>query len=711
MRAAQASRTARRAKELGLNIDTNIPPAGTSAPPNPDAPIFAQIASAPAHKVHFENVKDRTSKSRMSEALANSDWRNNRPDATRSRGAPLVPPSTAGPEKTEFQAAGGVPIKTLTIDTSMTGPRHYRGTPVDPDFIHSAPLTKTDYKVAEDKSESYDIARSLDPHYETKLQTQPPTTKPIIELGPLAPATHQKIDRWCDLNLTVTKKGNDGFEDKWSYRNIPLKAIPVSHSRDSTSTDDDISFPAAAVKAIKSSKRFYAAGWDSLDKEVQKNLSKLEAPRTAGLPPDHLRAEYDRGQHAIATKAVMTDPAVQSMEAGGRYHSSVLASKPELKKAEEEQKRFDALISKLQKRSSSHVSNLSIRSQPFSWPDTSDESEKPENVAPQRASPANDSGISGVDVKHEKNKSTTLNPLASEFRSSSGLNNKNATALVKYPLDRSENLPPKTTFDSGSLPNGSNGGDTRSATVGDVQEIFAYMNELRTEIAQLKAAAASQQSSNKAEQNLMQQLSNIETMVTELNLNQRSFGLPQAPQGPPPLSLAPGNVTWPGVQPHGYIPTQPQLSSPNAGPQFNRPAPYHQHNAFNAPQAPPFPMAPPQAGITQAPGIPMAGSLAITGPNDFSHLPLHKQAQIAFGPKPVRKPKAPSHPGDQRYAQQQLAYEEYLELRRANDPNFALQCRQRQARRAEKQLGRFHGTSKKGPDGNSQGPQAPAPGT
>ncbi|KAI0157018.1 hypothetical protein GGR57DRAFT_77953 [Xylariaceae sp. FL1272] len=57
-----------------------------------------------------------------------------------------------------------------------------------------------------------------------------------------------------------------------------------------------------------------------------------------------------------------------------------------------------------------------------------------------------------------------------------------------------------------------------------------------------------------------------------------------------------------------------------------------------------------------------------------------------FGPKPVQKPKGPFRPGDMAQANKQQAYEEYLEYQRQSNPEYALKCRQRQARRAERQI-------------------------
>ncbi|KAI1336773.1 hypothetical protein F5Y15DRAFT_426760 [Xylariaceae sp. FL0016] len=58
-----------------------------------------------------------------------------------------------------------------------------------------------------------------------------------------------------------------------------------------------------------------------------------------------------------------------------------------------------------------------------------------------------------------------------------------------------------------------------------------------------------------------------------------------------------------------------------------------------------------------------------------------------FRPKPVRKPIGQAVPGDPRSTMSQQQYEEYLEHRRATDPNYAMKCKQRQARRVGRQRG------------------------
>ncbi|KAK6074844.1 hypothetical protein SCUP515_06206 [Seiridium cupressi] len=55
-----------------------------------------------------------------------------------------------------------------------------------------------------------------------------------------------------------------------------------------------------------------------------------------------------------------------------------------------------------------------------------------------------------------------------------------------------------------------------------------------------------------------------------------------------------------------------------------------------------------------------------------------------IGPKPVTKPKGPPRPHDPSWTQQQQAYEQYLEFQRMVNPEYHRECRDRQARRAER---------------------------
>lgn len=81
--------------------------------------------------------------------------------------------------------------------------------------------------------------------------------------------------------------------------------------------------------------------------------------------------------------------------------------------------------------------------------------------------------------------------------------------------------------------------------------------------------------------------------------------------------------------------------------------------------------------------IPIPGRGTPAPPKPASGTPLWVKSM--FGPKPVSKPDRPFRPGDGVQAVRQQEYEEYLEHLRVTDPNYALNCKQRQARRADRQ--------------------------
>ncbi|KAK8068125.1 hypothetical protein PG996_007237 [Apiospora saccharicola] len=111
----------------------------------------------------------------------------------------------------------------------------------------------------------------------------------------------------------------------------------------------------------------------------------------------------------------------------------------------------------------------------------------------------------------------------------------------------------------------------------------------------------------------------------------------------------------------------------------------------NAPFAPqpgmtPFPIsqAPTQAANRPAPNMPQQPGLA--GPQN-SGIPRANAYTHGFGPTPVSKPKGPARPNDPRWCKQQMMYEAYLEWQRSTDTSYHKKCKDRQAKRAERQRG------------------------
>ncbi|KAI1653330.1 hypothetical protein F4813DRAFT_393778 [Daldinia decipiens] len=643
MRAAQILKAKSKAKDrasaLKLSVKTDLPiedPTSTI----PTGMGFTQVASAPPRKVQFDTTNEVPSAPKASEAMMNSDWRNNR---RKGSSAHLAVPATASVETTEFQKAGGKKAKKLTIDTALANEmtvRRYRDTPIDPDFIHSAPITKKDYETADNDSRpgsSEDVQYSSN---DTTLSVVSPITNmSTIRLESLTPITSEgfrQFDIICNYGLDEESKfrsSNDTYGDKQGQNDMTVRAIPIV-SAYNKKIEDPI-FPIAAVKAIKHSKRFAHAGWDNIDQDLEKNWAMLQGPRTAGLPVEKLREEYE----------------------------STCSSEAEIAK---NQARFDALISKLQKSSANRINAQSVNdAKPSNSP------KRLEENIPLNKPVSHNSGISGVSAKTSQSQGTTLNPKASEFQISprSGINCQ--PDLRNYPLDHNHNVPFQQNGYKVTSSTDSGSSGTRSATAEDIEKIYAFMDDLKAQLTRIEAG--SQQRPTMMETSPMAQLSHIQSIASQL-------GLSPILQGPSRDTLSihsfgSGPGSWPGIQ------TIPNVQSyHNGNGAFIPPSPVHNT------QAPSFHMGPPP--MSCSPGLsapPAIGYQGFTGPGNPSPLPLHAQAQIVYGPRPVRKPRGPQRPGDPVFTQQQLSYEEYLENKRASDRAYAMQCRDRQARRFHRQ--------------------------
>ncbi|KAI1643543.1 uncharacterized protein F4817DRAFT_319652 [Daldinia loculata] len=643
MRAAQIlkakSKARDRASALKLSVKTDLhmeDPASTI----PTGMGFTQVASAPPRKVQFDTTNEVPSVPKASEAMMNSDWRNNRRNGS---GAHFAVPATASVETTEFQKAGGKKPKKLTIDTALANEvtvRRYRDTPIDPDFIHSAPITKKDYETADNDTRpdsSEDVQYSSN---DTTLSVVSPTTNmSTIRLESLTPITSEGFRQFnimCNYGLDEESKfrsSDDAYGDKHGQNDMTVRAIPIV-SPHNKKIEDPI-FPIAAVKAIKHSKRFAHAGWDSIDQEFEKNWAMLQGPRTAGLPVEKLREEYE----------------------------STCSSEAEVAK---NQARFDALISKLQKSSANRINAQSVIDiKPSNSP------KRLEENVPLSKSVSHDSGISGVSTKTLQSQGTTLNPKASEFQISSSPGINCQPDLRKYPLDHSHNVPFEQNGYKVTSSTDSGSSRTRSATAEDIEKIYAFMDDLKAQMTRIEAGA--QQRLTMMETSPMAQLSHIQNIASQLGLSPVLQGPSRDTQSIHSFGSGPG--PWSGVQ------TIPNSQSHHNGNGAFIP-PSHVHDT----QAPSLQMGPPP--MSYGPGLsspPTMGCQGFTGPVNPSPLPLHAQAQIVYGPRPVRKPRGPQRPGDPIFTQQQLSYEEYLENKRASDRAYAMQCRDRQARRFHRQ--------------------------
>lgn len=107
--------------------------------------------------VHLSKPSSSTTESgsKKIEALLNTDWRTNR----RPRADTFDPPKTAGLPKPKTS-----PKPVLRVDTTRVTCDRIKDSPVDPDFIHSAPATKKEFALADDaENQSTNETHELQP--------------------------------------------------------------------------------------------------------------------------------------------------------------------------------------------------------------------------------------------------------------------------------------------------------------------------------------------------------------------------------------------------------------------------------------------------------------------------------------------------------------------------------------------------------------------
>ncbi|KAI1764456.1 hypothetical protein GGR53DRAFT_530603 [Hypoxylon sp. FL1150] len=505
--------------------------------------------------------------------------------------------------------------------------------------VYMPPFTaapdKTEFQLTKSKKNikklSIDTDRASD--YGLRRYRDTPIDPDLIVSAPLVKKSYEAYD------------GTQVFHTEVPQEPIHNATIPTPRSAIKeleAPMPADIEVPRSAdITIFESEKQLHWNKWD-------------EIPHTAGLPMDKLRFALDE---ASTMKLILEE---------GLFEVS--PSMDKLSKKEEEQVRFDALIAKL------HKSRLAsgrrrvqsyIDIKPPHWTKGSSRS----NI--HRQSPSRDSVTSGVPDEGTK-KAPTLNPQAVEFHSSLSPGVGSPSNLCRQ--ERKESLSKPSTLHNLSSSRNSNSSND-SALVEEVRAVNARMLEMMEEMKQMKAYQLALQHHSYP----------IEPSRNPAPATQYQYGQGQGRiYAPEPASLGQyGPVTWSAVQPYNApqdIMQQPQFSyvsqnmAPNSG----------------MPNVQPYYAAPPQGHQLQktsspnrlrAPEAPMAlGPRAGNG-----SLPLHAQAQMIFGPKPVSKPRGDFCPGDPRATAQQVAYENYLEQKRASNLSYAMQCRERQARRAERQ--------------------------
>lgn len=660
MAAPSTSKAAFKAKSLGLTLDTNIPPGDFPLqPPSDDkyshkGGIFTQLATAPATKVHFSTEVEicKPAASKISEALLSTDWRKD----CRQQG----PPPTAPAKKVQFSSDEIKPQKPKFDVTAADnyGLRRYRDVPVDPDFIHSAPATKKEFDIVrdeddyiEDEDEDEDHIFFQSPQHQTTEFKQTSESN-LLQLK-------QLITTPKEIESATTR-------DSASAAMSPYFMVSPAFG----TKGFDLEFPFAEIQAVKHGKRFQTGSWDDLEPAIKQKFSSLEVPRTAGLPVGALRREFQQRQ---------------------------AEAEAEQQKANETT-RFNALLEKLQKvrkvtaaSGSRRPSIIDIK--PSFWTkDSEEKDQQPDNAGQKNTDqrrPSHDSAISGFSVDGDK-ALTALNPKAPEF-------------CITSPEEPS----PKPTV---------------IVSVEQFKEMCARLQKIETELAREKSMHPSHfghLEPRSSTDNFTLGDLNPDLDLTMVQPLQNNHASPHDQELQPPLPQHVKNYLE--LHHNGNVPSNPtfyladqhnpQMNGVQTMPQLAPPAPIQtQQNGvgFQGPSVA-FPSIIPSAAPQQAPvyvhnqlaaGSPMYPwnhAAYPSGPYNFAiGISLQDRLQDRYakmgmptmtyplGPKPVRKPRGPPRP-DIRQTMHQQEYEAYLEWKRSTNIDYAKGCKNRQARRAERQ--------------------------
>ncbi|RYP08483.1 hypothetical protein DL764_001871 [Monosporascus ibericus] len=641
MSTSGTSKVTSETKARGLKINTNLPPGVFhyfSADENvtQKSGIFAQMATAPAAKQTFSTENCRPATPKISEAMLSTDWRKN------SR--PQDPLPTAPPKKVQF-SSDGIKPKKLHIDTAAAnnyGMCRYRATPIDPEFIHSAPATKREYGLAcEDEGNlNYHIERGQ------SINSQEVDLRHLVRLKGFTPIQREDLKRIWDQDGQSL-----GFAPgKDSSSASPFSPFMIVSPVNGINSFQSIEFPLAEIREVRNSKRFCAKRFEDLDNSINQSLSALEPPRTTGLPIDTIRQEYERDQ----------------------------AKK-------EEQSRFEALLQKLQaRRKSATTCPYSRRPsvvdvKPPYWSKDSKEKEPASLVArrePVQRRPSHDSAISGISIEDEK-KPSYLNPEASEFHIPSSKETPPQIPSMEKFLELSDKVESlKAELAREKLMN-------ENAILSNIQLALNPQGYLPVSTGVPRGAAPSNKTQLLPEPPTPPQHQTAQPATPEY-LAQYPYATGSLNPTCDPADkysnrahiMAPPGLPVPiQTRQDGLGMSQPCMTTENmmasAGPQ-----PIYVHNGLTAgPPASTYP-------ITIGSGSINSNDISIPQRGIPSTIPA---STYPFGPRPVRKPRGPVRQGDARQAMQQQEYEMYLEHKRATDPDYAKACKARQQRRAEKQ--------------------------
>ncbi|KAI3333267.1 hypothetical protein F4824DRAFT_503302 [Ustulina deusta] len=619
---------------------------------------------------------------RLSEAMMNRNWRNPRHPLEENSPDMTEPLWTAPPEQSKFpdevkmKPSRDDEYEVIDYDHGLKRAAYRCSRPeeVKPDLLPftkpesisadlclSAPATKTEFSAAEIGTE--ERAAKYDP------SVFQPSVKSVVRLDEMAPtkrAGYEKILNWDERHVGPNARG----------RLRDSSSITIVSLADPSASWETVDFPYAEIRAVKGDKRF-ETGLSDVEETIRNQLSTLVEPQSAGLPPAYLRREYEEIQEERRKAMTLAKSALGT----GNRRSGVACNRGASGTDDANCIQFNNLLGKLNKLCAPRIRAFTVSNKDDlngrSYPNGSEDI-----MEGGPHSPSGDSGISGLS-SGGRPRSSTLNPEASEFHCTL----------------REKQLPVSNGCESAA--SGPAASTSLVQTPKQTSEPTDPIRLLETRVAELEAQIARQESKQgqfgrqrwakgyKTNQ-APYEVKDCGSMfpgggVHHPAKNRDIQGLAgyQTAYSLPAFQPRPSFAMGTGGMPPNFMPVTGYGALPQNGPGFplnGMPTGFlDQSNAARE-------MIPLGGQGAPAPTRPAAGTSL--------------WVKSMFGPKPVSKPDRPFRPGDGVQAMRQQEYEEYLEHLRTTDPNYALSCKLRQARRADRQ----HPSPQRGDD---QGQQMP----
>ncbi|KAJ8131773.1 hypothetical protein O1611_g1851 [Lasiodiplodia mahajangana] len=357
---------------------------------------------------------------KLTEAMLNNNWRNPRRNLEENALDMMEPLWSAPPEQSKFldyikikhQRDDDHEVVNYDHGLKRVAYRCRRPEDVKPELVPytrpdsvsaelclSAPATKTEFSAAEIGTEEQ--SAKYDP------SVFQPSVKSIVRLDDMAPtkrAGYEKILHWDEQQADLKRSKHGGLRNSSSIATVSL-IDPAS-----SSNWEVIEFPYAEIRAVKGDKQF-ETGLSTVEETIRNQLSALVVPQSAGLPPEHLRKEYEtiRKERQEAMALAKSTIAVRSRQVAAGPNKEVsgvkVANNPH----------FNDLLGKLNKLCAPRLRAFSVNDKDDAY--VLNHADRAQNAGKDNPplSPSGDSGISGLSSEGRK-RSSTLNPQAVEFR-------------------------------------------------------------------------------------------------------------------------------------------------------------------------------------------------------------------------------------------------------------------------------------------------------